>query len=64
MVMIGALLVALVFVGAATARGSAPSDGGTQSNQDKEKKDGQGSDKRAQALSKYLEAKRLEEAGN
>ncbi|MEK6302193.1 MAG: tetratricopeptide repeat protein [Acidobacteriota bacterium] len=66
MVMIGALLTALVLVGDALALGSAPVAGGRQNGPDKqEKKDGgQGSDKRAQALSKYLEAKRLEEAGN
>ena len=63
MVMLGALLAALVFVGADAALGSAPVAGSAPHNQDKqEKKDGP--DKRAQALSKYLEAKRLEEAGN
>lgn len=65
MMMIGALLIALALVGTADALGSAPVAGRAQTSQDKqEKKDTSGSDKRGQALSKYLEAKRLEEASN
>jgi tetratricopeptide (TPR) repeat protein len=64
MVMIGALLTALVFLGTGKGLASASAGGGVPNNQDKQEKKDAPADKRAQALSKYLEAKRLEEAGN
>ncbi|HWO02664.1 MAG TPA: tetratricopeptide repeat protein [Blastocatellia bacterium] len=63
-VIIGALVIALALVGAAVAQSTARVTAQPQDGAKQEKKDGQGSDKRPQALSKYLEAKRLEEAGN
>lgn len=63
--MIGALLMALALVGTAVALGSAPTAGRAQDSQDKqEKKDAPDSANRAQALKKYLEAQRLDQAGN
>lgn len=61
-VMTGALVAALVLVGAQAVFGSADAGFGRNIQDKQDKKDG--SDKRAQALNKYLEAKRLEEAGN
>lgn len=65
MVMIGAVLMATALVGTAGAVGSASAAARAQDSQDKqEKKDAADSANRAQALKKYLEAQRLDQAGN
>ena len=61
---IGALLTTLALFGTAVAVGSASGAGRAQTSQDTQEKKDTGGDKRGQALSKYLEAKRLEEASN
>lgn len=61
---IGALLTNLALFGTAVAVGSASGAGRAQTSQDNQEKKDTGGDKRGQALSKYLEAKRLEEANN
>ena len=61
---IGALLTNLALFGTAVAVGSASGAGRAQTSQDNQEKKDAGGDKRGQALSKYLEAKRLEEANN